>query len=230
MARRGLAQECPRNPAHEEAHALLRTCLMAAVGVMLTASLAYGLHPKLSLEEIAQSANFIFVGTVTASIVTSTLSAPWSRRAAAISCSWLTTIPGHSTRSSAATKALFEVSSDTATGQEYLRGRGRRAVVGVADKGDVLSTSRPLERIAAGVATFTASPAPVVATMVDPEPVTPGAAVEIPAGATSGTFQVNTFDVTAATSASIKAAAGEKSRSATRGVVPPRRVRRFLRN
>ena len=43
----------------------LKTCLTAATAVMLTASLAYGLHPKLSLEEIAQNADLIFVGTVT---------------------------------------------------------------------------------------------------------------------------------------------------------------------
>ena len=43
----------------------LKSGLTAAVGVMLTASLAYGLHPKLSLEEIAQNADLIFVGTVT---------------------------------------------------------------------------------------------------------------------------------------------------------------------
>ena len=43
----------------------LKRGLTAAVGVMLTTSLAYGLHPQLSLQEIAQKADLIFVGTVT---------------------------------------------------------------------------------------------------------------------------------------------------------------------
>jgi hypothetical protein len=43
----------------------LKRCLTVVAGVMFTASLAYGLHPRLSLEEIAQNADLIFVGTVT---------------------------------------------------------------------------------------------------------------------------------------------------------------------
>src|SRR5262249_9061362 len=75
-------------------------------------------------------------------------------------------------------QGMFEVISDSATGQQYLRTPGGRAVVGVDEDGNVRSTSQPLESISSGVATFATSAALLTATIPDPEPVEPGSVVE----------------------------------------------------
>jgi hypothetical protein len=198
---------------------------MAAVGVLLTTSLAYGSYPKLSLQEIAQKADLIFVGTVirqrshyndqrtaietdvtfadiriehqterarqrgTDRIRLTYLGGRLGKVSFRVSDSpsfetghrYLVFMTDDDSRPFnpvvGAYQGFFEVIADPMTGQDYLRTTDRRAVVGVEDDGNVRSTSQPIVSVAAGVAAFTASPPSPAATMPDPEPVSPGAAV-----------------------------------------------------
>ena len=204
----------------------LKRCLTAIAGVMLTASLAYALHPTLSLDEIAQNADLIFVGTVTRqnshynaqrtaieTDVTFTdvrveheTERAQQRGANTIRLTYaggrvgnvtfgVSDSPGFETGRRylvfmidddsrpfnpvvGAVQGMFEVIADTATGQEFLRQPGRRAVVGVDADGNVRATSQPVDRISAGVAAFTVAAQTRPATMPSPEPFEPGSSVE----------------------------------------------------